>query len=156
MSDSPEPAVDRRNMTGLEALRHGLAIGQPGLTIAKLMNYRLTEIEDGHAAFIGTPTKDMCNPMGTVHGGWYGTIMDSCLACAIGTKLPAGAVQTTLEYKVNIIRPIPVGTTVKAIGTAQHVGRSTGIAIGEIRGADDDRLYATGSTTCMVMSLPET
>lgn len=154
MSHSPETVISRRHMSGLEVMQHALAIGQPGLKIAKLLNYRLTEVADGRVVFTGTPGEDVCNPMGTVHGGWYGTLLDSCLACAVSTRVPAGFTYTTLEYKVNIIRPIPLGTAVRAIGTAQHVGRSTGIASGEIRSVDDDRLYATGSTTCIVMPLP--
>jgi uncharacterized protein (TIGR00369 family) len=75
------------------------------------------------------------------------------MACAVMTKVPKGSVYTTLEYKINILRPIPLGMEVEAIGVAQHVGRSTGIANGEIRGVEDGRLYATGSTTCIVMKL---
>jgi acyl-coenzyme A thioesterase PaaI-like protein len=58
-----------------------------------------------------------------------------------------------MEYKINIIRPIPLGTKVRAIGKVQHAGRSSGIANGEIRGVEDDRLYATGSTTCIIMKM---
>ncbi len=68
------------------------------------------------------------------------------------TTLPTGHVYTTLEYQVNIMRPIPLGTEVQAVGESQHAGRSTGVARGEIRGAADGRLYATGSTTCIVMT----
>ena len=75
------------------------------------------------------------------------------MACAVMTKVPKGSVYTTLEYKINILRSIPLGTEVRAIGQTQHVGRSTGVAIGEIRGVADDRLYATGSTTCIIMPI---
>jgi len=92
------------------------------------------------------------NPVGTIHGGWYGTILDSALACAIMTKVPKGSVYTTLEYKVNIIKAIPAGTLVDCTANVQHSGRSTGVSNGEIRGVDDDKLYATGSTTCIIMT----
>ncbi|SHJ38403.1 uncharacterized domain 1-containing protein [Shimia gijangensis] len=111
--------------------------------------------EDGKVIFEGTPEFNVLNPLGTVHGGWYGTILDSCMACAVQTKLKQGQIYTTLEFKVNIIRPIPIGTTVHAIGTVHHAGRSTGIADGEIKGVEDGRLYATGSTTCIIMNAPE-
>ncbi len=141
-------------MTGLDymrALRDGT---MPPPPIIAFMGFSLTEVEDGHVVFEGTPEYDHTNPMGTTHGGWYGTILDSALGCAVMTKLPAGKAYTTLEYKVNLVRAIPTGTRGRAVGTVQHVGRSTGVATAELRGAEDGRLYATASTTCIVMSLP--
>lgn len=141
------------SMSGLEAMQKMVRGETAGPPIAHLLNYRLAEVEEGRVVFAGTPTFDTTNPMGTVHGGWYGTILDSCMACAVMTKVPRGSVYTTLEYKINILRPIPIDTQVQAIGTAQHVGRSTGIANGEIRGTEDGKLYATGSTTCIIMKI---
>lgn len=133
---------------------HGILEGRhSGPPIGQALNFILDEVEDGRVVFRGTPVFAFANPMGTVHGGWYGTVLDSCMACAVMTKVPRGSVYTTLEFKVNIIRPIPLNTEVLAIGTSQHGGRSTGIAVGEIRGAKDDTLYATGSTTCIVMKI---
>ncbi len=140
-------------LSGLDAMRAMRDGHLPPPPISQVLNYRLSEVEDGRVIFTGTPTHDVTNPMGTVHGGWYGTLLDSCMACAVMTKVPAGSTYTTLEYKINILRPIPLGTEVQAIGTAQHVGRSTGIANGEIRGVTDGKLYATGSTTCIVMAM---
>ncbi|MFO7771785.1 MAG: PaaI family thioesterase, partial [Roseovarius gahaiensis] len=80
-------------------------------------------------------------------------ILDSCMGCAVMTKVPRGSVYTTLEYKVNITRAIPLGLRVRATGVVDHAGRSTGVASGEIRGIDDGKLYATGSTTCLIMKL---
>jgi len=91
--------------------------------------------------------------MGTVHGGWYGTVLDSAMACSVMTRVPPGSTYTTLEYKINVIRSIPQGTNIECIGTVDHVGRSTAISHGEIRGIDDNRLYATGSTTCIIMDM---
>lgn len=119
--------------------------------ISAVLNYTLDTVEDGQVSFRGKPTFDYTNPMGTVHGGWYGTLLDSCMACAVMTKVPKGSVYTTLEYKINIIRPIPLDTEIIAIGTTDHTGRSTGIAHGEIRD-DEGKLYATGTTTCIIMA----
>jgi uncharacterized protein (TIGR00369 family) len=141
-------------MSGLEfmqAILDGRVAGPP---IAGVFDYRLETVEDGRVIFRGAPRFAFSNPMGTVHGGWYGTLLDSCMACAVMTKLPRGAVYTTLEYKVNITRPVPDGTEIRAIGTAQHVGRTTGVANAEMRGVADGKLYATGSTTCIVMQRP--
>jgi uncharacterized protein (TIGR00369 family) len=141
-------------MSGLEfmqAILDGRVAGPP---IAGVFDYRLETVEDGRVIFRGAPRFAFSNPMGTVHGGWYGTLLDSCMACAVMTKLPRGAVYTTLEYKVNITRPVPDGMDIRAIGTAQHVGRTTGVANAEMRGVADGKLYATGSTTCIVMQRP--
>jgi uncharacterized protein (TIGR00369 family) len=144
--------LDRvREMSGIEFLRavaEGRLAGPP---IAGVLNFRLKEIAEGRVVFSGRPEFAAMNPIGTVHGGWYGTILDSCMACAVQSLLPRGVLYTTLEYKVNILRPVPPGTEVHAIGEAQHVGRSTGVARGEVRGAENGRLYATGSTTCIVI-----
>ena len=139
------------DLSGLEFMQGILDGTLPGPPIGKTLGYRLHAVEAGRVVFRRTPEFDFTNPMGTVHGGWYGTLLDSAMACAVMTKVPRGSVYTTLEYKVNILRPIPLGTAVDCIGLTDHVGRSTGVAHGEIRGVEDDRLYATGSTTCMVM-----
>jgi uncharacterized protein (TIGR00369 family) len=91
--------------------------------------------------------------MNGVHGGWYGALLDSCMGCAVMTALPAGRAYTTLEYKVNLIRAIPLGHDVVATGRLTHAGRSTAVASGEIRDAVTDRLYATGTTTCLIMGV---
>ena len=142
------------SMSGLAFMQGVLDGSIPGPPISRLLNYRLTAVAPGTVSFEGTPGFDHLNPTGTVHGGWYGTLLDSCMACAVMTRLPRGARYTTLEYKVNLVRAIPPGTAVRATGTCDHAGRSTGVAHGEIRGIDDNRLYATGSTTCLVMTAP--
>lgn len=145
--------ADTLDLSGIDFMRDVLAGRLSGPPISAPLNYWLTEVEEGRAVFEGVPQFAHTNPMGTLHGGWYGTLLDSCMACAVMTRVPRGSVYTTLEYKVNILRPIPLGTSVRAIGLCQHAGRSTGIATGEIRGAQDDRLYATGSTTCIIMQM---
>lgn len=140
------------SMSGLDfmsAIRDG-TLPQP--PIAKLLNYRVTEVGPGRVVFTGSPTFDHCNPMGTVHGGWYGTLLDSAMACAVMTNVPKGSFYTTLEYKVNLVRGIPLDMQIVAEGVVQHGGRSTGVAEGSIRGVADGKLYATGSTTCLIMS----
>ncbi|RMF36013.1 MAG: PaaI family thioesterase [Alphaproteobacteria bacterium] len=154
-ANSPEElpgAEELAQMSGLEfiqAIMEGQIAAPP---ISRLMNYRLTEAEKGRVVFRGAPSFDVYNPLGTAHGGWYGTLLDSCMACAIQTMVGRGRGYTTLEYKINIIRPVPLGMEVDAIGEAQHVGRSTGVAVGRMVGVEDGRVYATGSTTCIVMT----
>ncbi|MCG6903380.1 MAG: PaaI family thioesterase [Rhodobacter sp.] len=155
IAQSPDqlPGPDRiLSMSGLDFMRGILDGTVSGPPIGELMNYQLDQVEEGRVVFRGAPDFATMNPMGTVHGGWYGTLLDSCMGCAIMTTVPKGSLYTTLEYKVNINRTVPVGTKVLAIGVVQHAGRTTGVASGEIRGAQDGRLYATGSTTCMVFT----
>lgn len=155
-AQSPEDLptmADTLAMSGLAFMQGVLAGKVARPPISALLNYTLDTVEDGKVVFRGTPDFNHTNPLGTVHGGWYGTLLDSCMACAVMTKVPQGAIYTTLEYKVNLTRTIPLGTEITATGWVDHAGRTTGVAHGEIRGVDDGRLYATGSTTCLIMKI---
>lgn len=143
------------SMSGLEFMQGVVAGTVARPPISAILNYTLDHVEDGKVIFRGTPEFDHTNPMGTVHGGWYGTLLDSCMACAVMTKVPKGSIYTTLEYKVNLTRNIPLGTEIRATGWIVHAGRTTGVASGEIRGVIDGKLYATGSTTCLIMKIAE-
>ncbi len=145
--------ADVLSMSGLEFMQGILAGHHPGPPIGQTMGYTLHAVSDGRAVFRGTPEFNVTNPMGTVHGGWYGTLLDSAMACAVMTKVPRGSVYTTLEFKINIVRAIPLGMTIDCTGEVDHSGRSTGVAHGEIRGVEDGKLYATGSTTCIIMKI---
>ena len=140
-------------LSGLEFMQKILDGTNPGPPIGQTMGYTLHSVEEGKCVFRGAPEFNVTNPMGTVHGGWYGTLLDSAMACAVMTKVPRGAVYTTLEYKINILRGIPLGMQIDCTGVIDHVGRSTGVAHGEIRGVEDGKLYATGSTTCILMKI---
>lgn len=139
--------------SGLEFMQDMIAGRLPGPPIGATMGFAPVLVDDGRVVFEGAPDFGVTNPMRGVHGGWYGAILDSCMACAVMTKVPRGSAYTTLEYKVNITRAIPVGLRVRATGRVDHAGRSTGVATGEIRGVEDGKLYATGSTTCLIMNL---
>ncbi len=156
----PDQLLDQEgllSMSGLEFMQGILDGTLPAPPpISRVLNYHLHSVDEGRVVFRGTPPQfDHTNPMGTVHGGWYGTLVDSCMACAVMTLVPkGGSVYTTLEFKTNIIRPIKLGTEIEAVGTSQHTGRSTGVAVAELRGGvADGKLYATGSTTCIVMKM---
>lgn len=156
IAKSPEELLklsDIGSMSGLDFMTRILDGRLPGPPIADTMGFALSAVERGKTSFTGTPKFPVTNPMGTVHGGWYGTILDSAMACAVMTCLPVGSVYTTLEYKINIIRSIPLGMKVNCTGEVDHTGRSTGIAHGELRGVENGKLYATGSTTCIIMPL---
>ncbi|MBW4707711.1 PaaI family thioesterase [Roseobacter sp. YSTF-M11] len=146
----PQMILKRSGLEFMQAILSGEECGPP---IGETMGFTLTEVSEGRAVFSGTPEFNVTNPMGTVHGGWYGALLDSALGCSVMTCVPRGSVYTTLEYKVNILRNIPIGTAVVCTADVDHAGRSTGVAHGEIRGRDDGRLYATGSTTCIIMKM---
>lgn len=156
---SPEQLLPRDkllSMSGLEFMQR-LHKGEfAGAPIAGTLNMQLEEVQDGCVVFSGTPEFGALNPSGAVHGGWYGTLLDSALGCAVMTKVPQGSVYTTLEYKINITRAIPVGMPVTCKAVIDHAGRSTAVAHGDIRGLEDGKLYATGSTTCIIMNLADT
>lgn len=148
--EMPRPE-DLAGLTGLEIMRAMLEGRLPGPPIAAALDYRLHAVEEGRVEFRGAPAFAMLNPMGSTHGGWYGTLLDSAMGCAVMTRLPAGRAYTTLEYKINILRSVPLGLEVAAIGETRHAGRSTGVAEGRMVGVADGRLYAVASTTCIVL-----
>ena len=138
-------------LSGFEMMQGILRGLYPPAPISKILNYELHAVEKGKVVFRGSPAADCRNPMGTLHGGWYGTLLDSAMACAVMTTLPAGKIQTTLEFKVNIIRPISIGVTVDAVGLVEHSGKSTGVAVGSLVDVKTGKLYASSSTTCIIM-----
>lgn len=148
-ADLPGPEL-LAEMSGLEFMRAILEGRLPGAPIAETMNFRLHAVEPGRVVFRGAPEFRHLNPTGGLHGGWYGTLLDSALGCAVATVLPRGRHYTTLEYKVNITRALPLGTEIDCEARIQHAGRTTAVAEGTIRGVADGRLYATGSTTCLI------
>lgn len=151
---SPADLPDRDTLlsrSGLAFIEDMIAGRLPQPPIGRTLGFAPTEAQRGRVVFEGAATFDAMNPMGGVHGGWYGAILDSCMGCAVMTELARGELYTTLEFKVNITRALPPDCPVRATGTVQHRGRSTAVAMGELRGRDDGRVYATGSTTCLVM-----
>ena len=145
--------AEMKAISGLEFIR-GIQEGTyPAAPIAGALNYDLEVVEPGQVVLSGVPGFASYNPIGSVHGGWYGTLLDSCMACAVQTMLPAGRAYTTLEYKISLLRAATVKTgRLRAIGDVIRVGRRTGVAEGRIVD-DQDRVYATGSTTCLVFDL---
>jgi acyl-coenzyme A thioesterase PaaI-like protein len=110
---SPADLPDRDtllSLSGLDFMQRVVDGTLPQAPIARLMNFHLAQVSHGHAIFHGAPLFDHMNPMGGIHGGWYGTLLDSCMGCAVMTSLPQGRAYTTLEYKVNLVRAIPEGT----------------------------------------------
>jgi uncharacterized protein (TIGR00369 family) len=135
---------------GLSLLRAIIAGRHPQPPICEVLDFRLVEAEAGRAAFEGTPRLAFYNPLGTVHGGFAATLLDSALACAIATTLRQGEAWTSLELKLNFVRPLLEETgPVRAEGRVIHPGRRVATAEGTLKDRDG-RLYAHATTTCMV------
>lgn len=136
--------------SGLEVMQ-GILDGEiPFPHIAETLDFSLVEVAPGKAVFQGTPQLKHYNPLGTVHGGWYATLLDSALGCAVHTTLPPGRGYTTAELGVNIVRAASAKTgPLRAIGTVIHAGRQLATAEARIVGPDG-KLYAHATTTCLV------
>jgi uncharacterized protein (TIGR00369 family) len=140
----------RKAMTGLEFVQ-GLVDGTlPLNTIAETLGYDVTEAREGRVVVSAVPTSAHLNPAGTVHGGFTATLLDSCMGLAIQSTLEKGVVQTTVEFKITLIRPItPETGLITAEGVVLSRGRRIGTAEGRI--ADrNGRLLAHGTTTCLI------
>jgi uncharacterized protein (TIGR00369 family) len=144
---SPE---GRRAMTGL-AFVQGLADGSlPLNTIAGTLGYDVAEATSGRVVVTLDPTDRHLNPAGTVHGGLAATLLDSCMGLAIQSTLDKGVAQTTVEFKISLVRPItPQTGPIRAEGSVLNCGRRIGTAEGRVvDGAG--RLLAHGTTTCLI------
>ena len=148
-----QPA-DIAGLNGLQQMQAMLEGKMPYPHIADTMDFSLVEIGEGRAVFQGTPQLKHYNPLGSVHGGWYATLLDSAVGCAIHTAMPVGRGYTTAELSVNIVRAASHKSgPLRAIGTVVHAGRQLATAEGRIVGADG-KLYAHATTTCLVFELP--
>jgi uncharacterized protein (TIGR00369 family) len=162
-----EAAVRARLLTAPGLAKPGQIAGRSGLQIfqallageippppmAVTLDFTLLRIEAGFALFQGQPRFNHYNPMGTVHGGWFATMLDSAMGCAVHSTLPAGKAYTTLELKLNLVRALTDAVPlVRAEGRLVHGGRQVAIAEGRLVGVDG-KLYAHASTTCLVFDL---
>jgi uncharacterized protein (TIGR00369 family) len=147
----PLPGADAaRELSGLEYLR-AIAHGDlPAPPIADLIGFEFSEIEEGRAVFECMPAEYHYNPIGTVHGGLACTLFDSAMGCAVHTMLSAGVGYTTVELKVNFLKPITAETgRLLCEGKTIHVGGR--IATAEARLYDEaGKLYGHATTTCMI------
>ena len=147
------PLTLLKDMSGLEFLRRIVDGRLPRPPITETLGFDLAEVSPGFALFTMTPQFRHYNPIGTVHGGVAATLLDSCMSCAVQTTIEAGLGYTTLEIKVNMVRPITEKTgPVRAEGRSLHTGRRSATAEGKILDASGT-LLAHGTTTCIVFPL---
>ncbi len=141
-------------LTGLQLMQAMLRGELPYPYIADTMDFFIVEVSEGRAVFQGLPQQRHLNPMGTVHGGWYATLLDSAVGCAVHTTMPVGRAYTTAELSVNLVRGAAPGREpLRAIGQVIHSGRQLATAEGRIVDAQG-RVYAHATTTCLVFEQP--
>ena len=153
-----QPGVARpdqvQGRSGLQIMQAMLAGELPYPHIMRTLDYALVQVDKGRAVFQGRPQLMHYNPLGSVHGGWYATLLDSALGCAVHTMLEPGQGYTTAELGIHIVRAASERSgPLRAIGNVVHVGRQLATAEARIVG-HDGKLYAHGSTTCLVFDAP--
>jgi uncharacterized protein (TIGR00369 family) len=142
-----ETIVSRSGLAFLQDMLDGKI---PQAPMCATLGFHLAEVAEGFAVFEGLPEFRHYNPIGTVHGGFAATLLDSALGCAVFSTMAKGEAWTTLELKLNFVRPLNKDTgSVRAEGRIIHRGRTVATADGELRDAAG-KLYAHASTTCIV------
>src|SRR3982751_6571856 len=142
---------DIQGLSGLEMLRKMISGALPAPPIAEPLGFRLVEVEQGLAVFEGTPGPHLLNPLGSVHGGYVLTLIDSACGCAVHSELDAGVGYTTVETKVNFTRPIdPDGGPVRCEGRVLSRGRTIATADAFLRD-ESGRLLAHGTSTLILL-----
>lgn len=147
------PLEEVKKLSGLELMQGLIAGKYPRPPIMHALGFMLDRVEHGVAIFSGDARFDYYNPIGTVHGGWIATLLDSCMGCAMHTTLKPGQGYTSLEIKVNFVRAVTDKTgRVTAEGRVVYAGSRTGTAEGKLMDANG-KLLAHASTTCLIFPL---
>ena len=137
-------------LSGIEVLRAMIAGDLPGPPMAQVMGFTLTEVEPGRVVFTGTPGPHLYNPLGSVHGGYALTLIDSAAGCALHTMLAAGIGYTSIETKANFTRPVPPSGTVACEGRLVSHGRQIATAEAYLRD-EKGKLLAHGTSTLIIL-----
>ncbi len=136
---------------GLALLQAMLRGEVPDPPITRTLDFFLLEVERGRAVFLGQPQFAHYNPIGSVHGGWHATLLDSAMACAVHSLVEPGFGYTTLEFKIHCVRPLTEKRgPVRAEGQVVASGKRTATAEGRLVDIEG-RLYAHGTTTCLII-----
>ncbi len=142
------------HLSGLETLRGMIEGRLPAPPFAITTSIALTAAEEGKVVFEGEPRADFFNPLGSIHGGWTATIMDSVMACAVHSTLAPGEAYTTLEFKLHFCRPImPATGRVRAEGLVLSRGRRAATSEGKLYDSAG-KLLAHGTESCLIFPMP--
>ncbi|WP_043114680.1 PaaI family thioesterase [Solimonas soli] len=149
------PPAERGSTSGLRFLQAMLAGQLPAPPITEIMAITLESAREGAVVMHGAPQREHLNPLGSVHGGYACTLLDSVMGCAVHSTLAAGEGYTTIELKVNLTRTILPGMRVRGVGTILNRGRQLATAEGRIF-AEDGKLLAHAVTTCLIFPIEQT
>ena len=139
--------------SGLDHIRAIISGEIPQAPMAVTMGFELKSVEFGESRFEGEPREHHLNPLGTVHGGLALTMLDSAAGCAVHSTLTDGELYTTLETKVNMLRPILPGSgMIVAEGKVIHRGSRTAMAEATLASAETGKRLAHATSTCLIMS----
>lgn len=153
--DDPAPFAEAApTMSGLEFL-HAIGRGElPAPPMMRTLGIEPVEVEEGKAVFAVEAAERHYNPLGVVHGGLAAALCDTAMGCAVHSLLPAGTAYTTLEFKINFVRPLTARVgRVLGEGRVIHLGSRTATAEARVLDAAG-RLYAHATTTCMLVAVP--
>ncbi len=138
---------------GLKVLQTMLSGELPAPPMCRTLAFSMREVEDGRVVFSGMPSADHLNPLGTVHGGWTATVMDSALGCAVFSVIKPGEAYTTIEFKLNLVRPVLPGMgEVFCEGKIVHRGRTIATSEAWLRDKNG-KLLAHGTETCAIFPI---
>ncbi|MFC8593092.1 PaaI family thioesterase [Streptomyces atroolivaceus] len=152
--DPAVPAQAAAGMAGLDFLREVQAGRLAAAPVGRTLDFTLDEVEHGRAVFSLVPGEEHYNPIGTMHGGVFATLLDSAAGCAVQSTLPQGMAYTSLDLTVKFLRPVTVDTgRVRAIGTVLNAGRRTALAQAQLVDAAD-RLLAHATSSCLLFPVP--
>lgn len=163
MDDAPQSSIPfgltppdvLASMSGIDFLRKMFAGEMPHATMMQQVGLTGGSADPGFVVFRAIPGPQHYNPVGSVHGGFTATLLDSAMGCAVHSMLPAGTLYTSLEFKISLIRPVTKDLgEVRAEGRVLNVGRRVGTADGKLLDAKG-RLLAHGTTTCLVFEAPK-
>ncbi len=150
--EDPLPAARAgAELNGLDYMRAVSAGEFPPPPIAVLLRMGPVEVEEGWVAFEGEPGEEHYNPIGTVHGGYAATLLDSAIGCAVHTTLPAGSAYSSLTLEAKFVRAITRDTgRVRAEAQVLHRGRRQATAEARLYDAETGKLVAHGTGTCLI------
>ncbi|GAA0312353.1 hypothetical protein GCM10009087_23120 [Sphingomonas oligophenolica] len=143
--------LDRAALSGIEQLR-AMIVSDAQPPIGRTLDFALVEVEEGRAVFEGNPDGRVYNPIGSVHGGYAATLLDSACGIAVHSRLAPGQAYTTLELKVSYLRGMTADTgLVRAEGVVVSIGRRVAFAEAKLTDAAG-RLLATATSTLLVIT----
>lgn len=146
--------MKNNQLSGLDMLQQIIKGNLPAPPMAETIPMKLTRAEKGKILFSARADTNHLNPLGTVHGGFAATVLDSATACAVHSMLEPGDGYATLELNVKMLKPVPVDVDLTAEATIIHCSRKIGVSEASLTDSQG-RLYGHATATCMIFRDPK-